>query len=293
MTDTQARIQQNAALGASLTECILLKSFWVLKRSVDIDGADFLIQHRDDVIGLPRRRPLALGLVQAKFFELGTQVRIARSYVEDQDGPRPDFFAFLHTTDDLGETTTYFFPSEEIVRAWSITKCHSYFYFSITKDREFSKHRNRSQIEIAEIIASGLGRTKEHQTRFMLRSFFDLYVDTRNLSPEPHRVRYMFRIVEGCKVVVYQNMTTDSSPRTLEPRRDLFPYSGDFSWGYSGTGPKFLAASILGHYFGGTRSPTIEQQRRLVATISRIPEYQPFDISSEDIDALLEYPNTP
>jgi len=293
MADTQTRIQQNAALGASLTECILLKSFWVLKRSVDIDGADFLIQQRDDAVGNPRRRPLALGLVQAKFFEVGTQVRIARSYVEDQEGPRPDFFAFLHTTDDLGETTTYFFPSEDIVRTWGITKCGGYFYFSLTKDREFSEHRNRSQIKIAEVIVNGLARTKEHQTRFMLRSFFDLYVDTRNLSPEPHRITYMLRIVEGCKVVVYQDVTADTFPRPLEPRRDLFPYSGDFSWGYSGMGPMFLAASILGHYFGGTRSPTIEQQRTLVATISRIPEDQPFDIRSEDIDALLEYPNTP
>ncbi len=220
-------------------------------------------------------------------------MRINRSYVEDQEGSRPDFFAFLHTTDDLGETTTYFFPSEDIIRAWSVTKCGGYFYFSLTKDREFSEHRNRSQIKIAEAIINGLARTKEHQTRFMLRSFFDLYVDTRNLSPEPHRITYMLRIVEGCKVVLYQDVTLDTFPRPLEPRRDLFSYSGDFSWGYSGTGPIFLAMSILGHYFGGTRHPTIEQQRTLVATISRIPEDQPFDISSEDIDALLEYPNTP
>lgn len=293
MTDTQTRIQQNAALGASLTECILLKSFWVLKRSVDIDGADFLIQQRDDALGHSRPRPLALGLVQAKFFEEGTRVRIARPYVEDQDGPRPDFFAFLHTIDDKGETATYFFPSGNIVRAWSISKCKRYFCFSRTMDRDFREYRNRSQVEIVELITSGLARTKEHQTRFILRNFFDLYADTRNLVPEPHRITYMLRVVEDCKVVVYQDVTTGGPPRPLEPRRDLFPYSGDFSWGYSGTGPMFLAASILGHFFGGTRSPTIEQQRKLVATISRVPEDQPFDISSEDIDALLEHPNTP
>lgn len=291
MQNTQIQIQQNAALGTSLARSILLESFWVLERSVDIQGADFLVQQRHEVTDTPRHDSLALGLVQAKYFKSGTKVRIARKYIIDQEGPRPDFFALLHTQKNNESNTYYFFSSEEIVRTWSLTKCRDYFYFSITNKRQFSEYKNRLKESILKIISSGLARTKQHQTKFLLNSFFKLYVDTRILSPNPHKIKYMLRTVEGCKIVVYQDITLGSTPRPLEPRRDLFNYSGDFSWGYSGTGPQFLSASILGHHFGKSKSPTIDQQRLLLAIISRIPESEPFDISSDDIDGILQLGN--
>ena len=286
MTDTQLRIQQNAALGASLTEATLLKKFWVLKRSVDIEGADFLVQQRNVDLERTRDRPIQLGLVQAKFFEGNNQVRIAKSYVEDQNGPRPDFFALLHTQSESGETTSYFFSASEIVQSWSVTKCNGYYYFALTKDKQFFVHRNRADTDIEDIIISGLRQTESHQTEFMFRSFFNVYVDTRTMLPSPHSITYLLRDVEGCNIVLYRDNDTGGI-RPLEPRRDLYTYSGDFSWGYSGTGPMFLAASILGHHFGGTCIPTIEQQRKVVKLLGMIPEAQPFDITSEKIDALL------
>lgn len=286
MADTQTRIQQNAVLGASLTESVLLQSFWVLKRSVDIDGADFLVQDREEEAVRVQKRPFTLGLVQAKFFEGNNQVRIARSYVEDKDGLRPDFFAFLHTLNDLGKLSSYFFTSAEIARDWSTTKDKTDYFFSLTQDRLFSGYLNRSTSEISESIADGLSRTRTHQTQFLLQKFFDVYVDTRSVSPQSHSITYMLRIVEKCKIVIYRNQTS-GSVRPLEPRRDLFPYAGDFSWGYAGTGPQFLSASILGHHLGGARSPSSEEIRRLVATIAKVPEDKGLDFSSDEIDVLL------
>jgi hypothetical protein len=39
-----AKQQENREKGETRTQAILTNAFWVLKRNVDIDGADFLIQ---------------------------------------------------------------------------------------------------------------------------------------------------------------------------------------------------------------------------------------------------------
>ncbi len=286
MTNKQLCIQQNAALGASLVETALLKKFWVLKRSVDIEGADFLVQQRRDDFERIRNRPIQLGFVQAKFFEGKNQVRIAKSYVETHDGPRPDFFAFLHTKSKSDKTTSYFFSADEIVQSWSVTRCNGYYYFALTKNKQFSVHRNRADADIADMIISGLQQTASHQTEFMVRNFFDTHVDTRTMLPSPHSITYLLRVVEGCNVVFYRDNDNEVT-RPLEPRRDLYPYFGDFSWGYSGSGPMFLAASILGHHFGGTCTPTIEQQCKLVKLLEMIHITSSSNITSEGIEAFL------
>ena len=40
------RSMENGAIAEARTRAILLDRFWVLERSVDIDGADFIIQRR-------------------------------------------------------------------------------------------------------------------------------------------------------------------------------------------------------------------------------------------------------
>jgi hypothetical protein len=72
----------------------------VLKRQVDVDGADFLVQIPADTLAelwSRQKRLQVLGVVQAKYFENSNQVRILKEYVEDDSGPRPEFFALLHT----------------------------------------------------------------------------------------------------------------------------------------------------------------------------------------------------
>jgi hypothetical protein len=40
------KVMEHGAAGEARTKAFLLDRFWVLERSVDIDGADFLIQPR-------------------------------------------------------------------------------------------------------------------------------------------------------------------------------------------------------------------------------------------------------
>lgn len=105
------RRQENAYKGEMRTQALLADGFWVLRRSVDIDGVDFLVQARAESREELRQRHATMenyGFVQAKFFESRNQVRIPRVYVESHRGVRTDFFAILHTDDANGDPTHYF-----------------------------------------------------------------------------------------------------------------------------------------------------------------------------------------
>ncbi len=62
------KAMQNGAIGEARTRAFLIDRFWVLERSVDIDGADFIIQRRITSSNLLDEKPPRFGVVQAKFF---------------------------------------------------------------------------------------------------------------------------------------------------------------------------------------------------------------------------------
>lgn len=91
--------QENAALAEARTRAFLLERFWVLERSVDIEGADFLVQRRLTPRSLLDPSPPRFGKVQAKFYSSPkTTHYIAEEYFLNPHGePRPDFFLMCHT----------------------------------------------------------------------------------------------------------------------------------------------------------------------------------------------------
>lgn len=88
---------QNGGIGEARTKSLLMDRFWILERSVDIDGADFLIQRR-----LNNKNILdynfSLGVVQVKFYQdKSTTQHIAKSYVFNSMEIRKEFFLIIHT----------------------------------------------------------------------------------------------------------------------------------------------------------------------------------------------------
>lgn len=85
----------NGALGEARVRALLLERFTVLTRSIDTNGADFLIELRDagrysDELG-PR-----LGIVQAKFAQnASTSHDIAPTYAADNGSPIHEFFVLI------------------------------------------------------------------------------------------------------------------------------------------------------------------------------------------------------
>lgn len=106
---------EHGALGEARAKALLLERFWVLERSVDVQGADFLIQRR-----LLDSHPLSadpprFGLVQVKFVQDGkTPIRIPAAYVQDDKGLAYDEFFLLVFTGSAGTDRTFLLSGSEV-----------------------------------------------------------------------------------------------------------------------------------------------------------------------------------
>jgi hypothetical protein len=99
------KAMQNSAIGEARAKAFLLDRFWVLERSVDIDGADFIIQRRLTGRTLLDREAPRLGVVQVKYFgTYTTRHFVHREYVVDEENdPREDFFVLCSMGDEMAK----------------------------------------------------------------------------------------------------------------------------------------------------------------------------------------------
>lgn len=99
MSDAPAWLKsmEHGVIGESRARAFLLDRFWVLERSVDIHGADYLIQRRITETNFLDRDAPRLGIVQVKFVqEAATNIYIRGNYVEDKSGmPHEEFFLLV------------------------------------------------------------------------------------------------------------------------------------------------------------------------------------------------------
>jgi|SRR5579864_1855772 len=105
--------QENGSIAEARTRAFLVDRFWVLERSADVEGADFIIQRRLTQASLLDRTPPRLGFIQVKFYasEATTQY-VHREYVLDTEGkPRTEFFVTCHT--GVEDNIRSFLPSAE------------------------------------------------------------------------------------------------------------------------------------------------------------------------------------
>jgi hypothetical protein len=93
------RAMENGGLGEARARAFLMERFWVLERSVDVEGADYLIQQRLTATNFLDREPPRLGVVQVKFIQDGnTYIKVQKDYVTDRHGsPYGEFFLIVFT----------------------------------------------------------------------------------------------------------------------------------------------------------------------------------------------------
>lgn len=98
-TPTWLKIMENGGLGEAHARALLMERFWVLERSVDVEGADFLIQRRLTSSNFLDKDPPRLGVVQVKFVQDGaTSINVRKSYLADAHGkPYNEFFLLVFT----------------------------------------------------------------------------------------------------------------------------------------------------------------------------------------------------
>lgn len=114
------KIMEHGAAGEARTKAFLLDRFWVLERSVDIDGADFLIQLRSLNNRFTDSAPPRVGIVQAKYYQdkSTTQHIPCRYVVDDKGKPLNGFFAVLNVGREDG-SEMYLLSSSDIVETLS------------------------------------------------------------------------------------------------------------------------------------------------------------------------------
>ena len=112
---TWVKAAQNGAIGEARSKSFLLDRFWILERSIDIHGADFIIQRRLTNKNILDRNAPKLGVVQAKFISnSSTTHHIHCEYVVDNESiARDEFFLLVHTGNEENPQM-YFLTAKEI-----------------------------------------------------------------------------------------------------------------------------------------------------------------------------------
>lgn len=109
----------NGAIGEARSKAFLMDRFWILERSVDIDGADFVIQRKIRAVNLLDPKPPRFGIVQVKFFsDPSTTQYIHKEYLLDKNGnPREEFFVMCHTGTE-SEAVCYVLSARDILQSF-------------------------------------------------------------------------------------------------------------------------------------------------------------------------------
>lgn len=219
----QIKQQTNGEIGELRTKVILLDHFYVSKRTPDIEGADYLVELRYDTIEQireARERITVQGIVQAKFFEGNNEVKIAKEYVEDNEGIRTDFFALLHT-DDLNENEIrYFFKAQDIKEHFRLRSDarsnKEYYVFRLTRTRQFEKFKNLPKSEINTIIEEGIRNTEELRNQQFIKKTEERFLNPKlNLVDDSNEE--LFKRIKNMHVIdkLYEALSVYKDFRTM------------------------------------------------------------------------------
>lgn len=164
--------QEHGALGEARTRALLLERFWVLERSLDLEGADLIIQRRLAGRSLLDPVPPRLGFVQCKYFSaIETTQYVHREYVADPTGTaRQEFFLVAHTG-TADRAASYLLGAEDIVAHFKeAPPGHSYEGRYVLRGRDVLVQR--FQILHVESILRRIEAALEHADFHKNRAFF-------------------------------------------------------------------------------------------------------------------------
>lgn len=111
----------NGAIGEARSKAFLMDRFWILERSVDIEGADLIIQRKITGSNLLDKAPPRLGVIQVKFFSSKKSTQyIHKEYIlSENDKPRNEFFVLCHTGFE-SDAKVYFLSAEDVTKNFKI-----------------------------------------------------------------------------------------------------------------------------------------------------------------------------
>lgn len=132
---------EHASIGEARVRALLVERFWVLERSVDVEGADYLIQLPPHSVR-DLDAPIRLGRVQAKFLqdESGAAY-VPQEYVQDPSGRVYEQFFVLVSTGEPDAEQLFILSAVEIA--------------SDFKPAQRGSHRGHYRLPAKRIFAGG------------------------------------------------------------------------------------------------------------------------------------------
>src|SRR5690554_1003073 len=143
---TWLKVMQNGTIGEARAKAFLLDRFWILERSVDIDGADFIIQRRITKNNILDRNPPRFGVVQVKFYDSEkTTHYIPEEYIlDDNKEPRDEFFLLCFTGGE-DDSMMFFLTAKMIKEDFDVTKIKDATKFRLYGKDIFLNNKNKVQ----------------------------------------------------------------------------------------------------------------------------------------------------
>lgn len=155
----------NGALGEARVRALLLERFTVLTRSVDTNGADFLIELRGGGRFSDELAP-RLGIIQAKFAQDdATSHDIAPAYATNDGTPIEEFFVLV-TVGNEDSITYYLLAGSEVGALPRVRRKGKEMHVLSAKERKHFRERKVSSI-LDRIEHSLQSRTEAQNERFL------------------------------------------------------------------------------------------------------------------------------
>ncbi|MGK0308940.1 MAG: hypothetical protein ACI8RP_001907 [Urechidicola sp.] len=181
---TWLKIMQNGTIGEAKTKAFLIDRFWILERSVDIDGADFIIQRRILQNTILDNKPPRMGLIQVKYYssDKTTQYIHPNYIVNDKGELRKEFFLLCHSGSE-DNSSIYFLTSEMIKNDFSIGKNKKY---SITGKKILSKDKYlvKSKKGVLDTIKSALKSSDYRNNQKFITSKLYKNISEKDILPD-------------------------------------------------------------------------------------------------------------
>lgn len=170
---------ENGSVGEARTRAFLLDQFWILERSVDVDGADFLVQVKPNQQTLLSGTVAKFGRVQSKFVQdANTVIKIKRTYLlKDDDTTRTDFFLIVNTG-SAGAQKMYFLTADQIVDEYKTNSKRGEYHLRI--DTNSDLYLIKDPLHTLQLIEKSINDTNFYENRANL--FPELAIVQANLD---------------------------------------------------------------------------------------------------------------
>ncbi len=210
--DKTTKTAENAHLGEERCSALLAEKFWVLRRNVDLDGADFFIQLNDPSIRFTDPLPPRLGIVQSKFSQDNkTTHYIPSKYVVDgkTNEPYEGYFLLVHTGRG-SDKKRYLLTSKQMVTGLKRAKDDSFCVGALAYSAEFESNDDEKTLCVIEKVLQN--RSDEDAKRFLHAVNIPEYplkranLERKWLVPIPNEHLFIpdaiYKIKQGLKMVL-------------------------------------------------------------------------------------------